>query len=150
MCVESGQTQSESKQLERLMTTTPFKIRKMPELESMVRHLKELKEASVAASAAFEHYQQLVIETMGEQKSTKVGNLRMTVVRGTTVKINEASLKKALGAPLWRKVTKQVLDKPKLEEMVNSGDVDLNVVAAHTEVIPKKAYVSFSTVDVDE
>lgn len=127
-----------------------LKIRRVPELDYMVRHLKELKEAAIAASAAFEDYQQYVIETMGDQKTTVAGDLKMTVVRGTMVKINEAGLKKALGAPLWRKVTKQVLDKSKLEEMVNSGDVDLNTVAAYTDVVPKKAYVSFATVDRTE
>lgn len=48
-------------------------------------------------------------------------------------KIDEDKLKKALGAPLFNKLTTAKLDEDKIEAAIALGDVDPNVVAACTE-----------------
>jgi hypothetical protein len=64
-----------------------------------------------------------------------------TLVEAIRIVIDEARLKKELGAQKWGKVTKQVLDKPKLEDAITKGEVDPNVVAICSEEKANKPYV---------
>lgn len=89
--------------------------------------------------------------------STTLGSgatVKGTLVEGTRVTIDADRLKGALGAPLWKKVTKQVLDNEKLEAAVALGEVDPNVVAACSTEKDVKPYVrlsgKFSPTDVIE
>jgi hypothetical protein len=128
-----------------------LKIRRnTDELAQAIERLHELKEQAIAASSRFEEQQAYVIGMMGDQKTAKAIRHKATVVRGNITTYNEAGLKKALGAATWNKITKKVLDRPKLEQAVNDGEIDINVVAAHAEVKPKKPYVSFSKINDDE
>lgn len=52
-----------------------------------------------------------------------------TLVEPQTVTIDEDALKKRLGATLWKKVTKTVLDKAKLEAAVSIGEIKQTTVA---------------------
>lgn len=78
------------------------------------------------------------------QKTVSAGDLRGTLVKGTTITIDEAALKKSLGARLWGKVTKQVLDKEKLEAHIVTGEVDPNVVASVSAEKDRKPFVKVS------
>lgn len=78
------------------------------------------------------------------KKSISAQGVKGTLVEGTTVNIDEDALKKALGAKTWGKVTKQVLDKAKLEAAVVIGDVDEVVVAQCSEEKPRKPYIRVS------
>lgn len=125
-------------------------------LDSEIWLLHDLKEKALAAQTAVELQQEKVIDLLRleGQKSrtatTRLGRFRATVVQGQTVKYNEAGLKKALGADLWKKVTKQVLDKALLEDKVSTGDIDIHVVAEHTTVKDNKPYVRITPVSDDE
>lgn len=68
-----------------------------------------------------------------------------TLVEATRVLIDEDRLKKNLGARMWDRVTKKVLDKPKLEDAIARGDVDPNVVAQCSEVKANRPYVKVTT-----
>lgn len=59
--------------------------------------------------------------------------------------VDEAALKKELGAKLWKKVTTPTLDKDKLEEAIVTGLVDPVVVAKHTKTITTSSpYIRFN------
>lgn len=64
-----------------------------------------------------------------------------TKVVGTRIVIDETKLKKTIGAPKWKKVTKEVLDKELLEAHVTTGDIDANEVAMCSEEHENKPYV---------
>lgn len=67
-----------------------------------------------------------------------------TLVQPQRVIIDEERLKKALPAPKWKKVVKEVLDKDKLEAAVALGEIDTNIVAGVSSVVDSKASVRLS------
>lgn len=122
------------------------------ELDSAIARLHLLKEQALAAQAAVEEQQAYVIDLMrlDQRKtySTKgTYKYKATVVQGTTVKYDVAGLKKALGADLWKKVTVLQLDKKMLEDRVQMGEIDINVVAEHSKVTENKPYVRITPVE---
>lgn len=76
--------------------------------------------------------------------SAQDGNVKGTLVAGSRITIDEDALKKALTAAQWKKVTKQVLDKERLEAHIVTGDVDPNVVAAASVEKDIKPYIKVS------
>jgi hypothetical protein len=54
----------------------------------------------------------------------------------TNTKFDELGLKKALGARQFNKLTIAKLDKTKLEQAIEAGEVDPAIVAQHTEITP--------------
>jgi hypothetical protein len=62
-------------------------------------------------------------------------------VKGSTYTLDEVSLKKRLGAKLWKQVTSTVLDRNKLDAAIKAGDVDETLVAQCTNATPKKPYI---------
>jgi len=75
--------------------------------------------------------------------STKINGAEVkgTIVAPQRVVIDEQKVRNALDAKMWRKVTRLVLDKDKLEAAVAIGDVDANVVAQCSEIKDTKPYV---------
>lgn len=75
-----------------------------------------------------------------ELKSTtaEIGGVKYTTTSTsrTTTTFEEAGLKKALGARQFNKLTVARLDRTKLEEAVQAGDVDPAVVAQYTKITP--------------
>lgn len=66
---------------------------------------------------------------------------RVTVVRPTTLKINEAGLEQALTKAQWKSITKQVIDKKALEDAVVRGKIDPTVVADNSNEVASKPYL---------
>lgn len=64
-----------------------------------------------------------------------------TIVRGTRIVIDEGRLKKLLGAKLWNKVTKKVLDKSKLEDLIVRNEIDPMEVATCSNELDNKPYI---------
>lgn len=85
--------------------------------------------------------QGLLIEMLGDAKTATAGAWKVTVVRVQRMKINEAGLKKALGARVFNKFCNMQLDRSKLEEAINAGAVDPTVVSQHTEFVNNKPFV---------
>ena len=133
------------------------------EIDQQIRHLDRLKRIKDQAEADFNEAQERFVkmmESLGQQSaSTSSADVitsegkrvlrrwKATVVSSSTTKVNEVTLKKALGATVWKKVTKTVLDMRKLEDAVATGEVDPVVVASHSEIVPRKAYVRLSVTD---
>lgn len=76
-----------------------------------------------------------------KQSSVSVSGIKGTLVEAERVIIHEDQLQSALGATWWKKVTKPVLDKEKLEAFVATGQIDASVVAQASELKPNKPYV---------
>lgn len=67
-----------------------------------------------------------------------------TRIQAERAVIDEARLKKRLGAFLWGKVTTQALDRKKLEQAVASGEVKAAAVADCTDLFPNKPFVKIT------
>lgn len=68
--------------------------------------------------------------------STEVDGVKYTttVTARTTTSFDEAGLKKALGAKAYNKLTKPSLDRIKLTEAIDKGEVDPAVVSRFTTI----------------
>jgi hypothetical protein len=80
------------------------------------------------------------LETLviGEENADET---RVTIVRPTTLKINEAGLEKALSPAQWKLITKKVVDKKALEDAVVRGKIDPTVVADNSNEVASKPYL---------
>lgn len=67
--------------------------------------------------------------------------VKVQEVQGNTYSLDEKSLKKRLGAKLWKQVTTVVLDRNKLDAAIKAGEVDETLVAQCTITTPKKPYL---------
>lgn len=67
--------------------------------------------------------------------------VKVTIVRPTTLKIDEAGLESALTKPQWKLVTKQVVDKKALEDAVVRGKIDANIVAENSKEVASRPYL---------
>jgi hypothetical protein len=67
-----------------------------------------------------------------------------TFVQSSSDIVNEPMLKKKLGAALWKKVTRQTLDKKLLDAHIASGDIDPAVVASCSEEKLNNPYIKIS------
>jgi hypothetical protein len=83
------------------------------------------------------------LEQSGRSTVTAQG-VKGTLVKASTVVIDPDKLKGDLTAAMWKRVTKQVLDKEMLEAHVATGDIDPNVVAAASEEKFSKPYIKVS------
>lgn len=60
--------------------------------------------------------------------------VKATRVQATSLVIDESQLKKSLGATMWNKITRRVLDSAKLEDAIAEGKVDpVDVAQASSE-----------------
>lgn len=121
-------------------------------LESEVRRLKMLKTSSDQAAALYKEAQEHVLKLLEQagRKTAKVDDIKITKVQGTSTRIDEKGLAKALGAAMWNKITKKSLDKGKLEDKIERGEIDINVVAQHTTVAENAPYIRLSAALEDE
>lgn len=119
----------------------------MTNLPALLDEYQELKAKADEIQEALEAARDQLVTAMQKlgAKSTSV-QLPDKLVKGTLIEvsrivINEPALKKKIGAEMWNKVTKRVLDKPKLEAAMALGEVDPNTVASVSEEVPNKPYI---------
>lgn len=91
-----------------------------------------------------------VIELMKNNglRNYDAGGVKVTIVEPSRIVIDENRLKRSLGARMWAKVTRTVLDRRLLDACIAVGDVDANVVANCSDEVPSKPYVR--TVETDQ
>lgn len=75
--------------------------------------------------------------TLGEEGA----EVKVTIVRPTTLKLNEAGLEKSLSSGQWTQITKRVVDKKALEDAVARGKIDPSVVADNSNEVASKPYL---------
>ncbi len=119
-------------------------------LEAAVAEAKQAKQALIEAQEAYdkaEHMLALLIRG-NERKSytASVGSrlVKATVVQRENVSIDEASLRKALGAKSFDSFCVKKLDKTALKHGIADNLVDPVVVAQHSKVTMGKPYIVFS------
>lgn len=113
-------------------------------LISLLGDFREAQRERGEAELRFAEAEARLMTALGERKTAKVGSHRVTVVRRETTKVDEPKLKKLLGAKLWNKVAKSVLDRGKLESAISTGEVSLDVVASASTIVPSKPYLRLS------
>lgn len=69
---------------------------------------------------------------------------RVTYVQNTSTQINEEGLKKALGAKQFHKLTTEKLDRKKLSDAMDSGEVDPMIVGAHVTEKLSAPFIRFT------
>lgn len=123
-------------------------------LESDFLKLAKAKESAAELAKTIAELELAVIAEMTKVGVTNISvsddAVKGTLVRVTRVVINDEQLETALGATVWNKVIKKVLDKEKLEAMIVVGKIDASVVAAASEEKINKPFVKItgSTVGV--
>ena len=119
-------------------------------LREMLLIFRDRKKAYERADQARKDAQNqlvLALKSYGQTSiSTQVDGLKVTgsLVESITTSIDEERLKKALGSALWSKVTKKVLDKDKLEALMQSGQVDAYLVAQCSHDSARQPYVKIT------
>ena len=117
-------------------------------LESDFLKLAKAKESAAELAKTIAELELAVIAEMTKVGVTNVSvsddAIKGTLVRVTRVVINDEQLETALGATMWNKVIKKVLDKDKLEAMIVVGKIDATVVAAASEEKVNKPFVKIT------
>lgn len=75
---------------------------------------------------------------------------KVTYVQTETVRVNEAGLRKALGARTFNKYTVRKVDKTKLEDGIARGELDGNIVSEYCEIKKSKPYIRYTEGAVSE
>lgn len=121
-------------------------------LVRLLERLHEAKTKKKAAEAAVHEIEPEVVDLFHQEglttvtlQGTRFGKLTGTLVESTTVTVDEAKLKKSIGATAYKKLTKPVLDKGLLEDAMARGVVDPNTVSACSIEKPRKPYVLVNT-----
>lgn len=116
-------------------------IREIADVDLQLAELQKRK-------AALQEELQIEMERLGNKtmKSELDGGriAQVTLVKGSRLVFHEDELRKKLGAAMWKKVTKQVLDKKLLEDQVALGNVSPLVVAGAAEELPNKPYIKLT------
>ena len=97
------------------------------------------KQAKVNALAAMQSLstKTVVFESMGTQ-------VRATLVEASSIVVDEAKLKKAVGAAVWNKCLTPMFDRAKLEQLIAGGTISPVVVASCSTEVPKQAYIKLT------
>ena len=115
-------------------------------LDEIKENQEKLADAEYAIASAktkiFDSLESNEIETVtvGEEEN----QVKVTIVRPTTLKFNEDGLQKSLTPAQWRQVTKTVLDKKALEDAVARGKVDIGIVGKNSEEVASKPYLKIT------
>lgn len=133
--------------------TTPQRVKKIsrvtaPDTDSVDYLIDQLEEAKRLRKAYLEREELLTTEVIrlmeqeGEarHKSEYSGNVAKIVHQSLT-ELDEQKLKKALGAPVFKTITVERVDRKLLESNIAAGKIDGVVVASCMEERPKKPYV---------
>lgn len=79
--------------------------------------------------------------TRFDQKHIFRDNYKITLIRGHSTTWNPDKLRKLLPKNLWLKVTKQVIDPGKIDDLVRAGTIKEKAVAPALEQKPKAPYI---------
>lgn len=123
------------------------------QLEVLTMAFRMAKARAEMAQETFRQVEGELVELLrerGKKTSTiQVGNeyLRTTVVQRDNLTVNEAGLRKALGAKTFDALCTKRLSKSLLAEAVAKGEIDPVVVAQHSEAAVAKASIRFTVSD---
>lgn len=109
------------------------------DLIALARMKKELSEMA-------DEVAELEANLVAGMKAKKVhtvtaDDLKGTLVEATRIVIDDDILEKEVGPAMWKKITKPVLDKEKLEAYIATGQIDTDLVARCSIEKANKPYV---------
>lgn len=117
-------------------------------MTNLVEEIREFKTTAKAATNEWKTRQVDVLADMEELDAQSfsyendVGEkVRVTRVQGTSINVDEAMLKKKLGARAFNKLTRPVLDPTKLEDAISDGSVDPVIVSECSEEVKLSPYI---------
>jgi hypothetical protein len=119
-------------------------------LVEQVDTLRHLKAVAAQASTDAKDAQDDLIKMMQTDGVTSFdadlpdATVKATIVEGSTIVLDEAKLKKKLGAPVWKKLLKWSLDRQLLEDAIARGTVSATTVAECSEEKPRAAFVKLT------
>jgi hypothetical protein len=64
-------------------------------------------------------------------------------VSPVSMEVDDAKLKRSIGADLWEKVSTRTLDKAKLQDAIATGLVSENTILQCSFPVPKKTYITY-------
>lgn len=96
----------------------------------------ELKDLQDQLCSAMEHDH---IKTFDVDHGDRL--LKATYVSSTRTQVDEVSLKKALGAREFNKLTVRKVDNKKIEKAILNGEVDATVISQNTAIVKTSPYV---------
>ena len=119
-------------------------------MNELTQSLSELARIKMQISEL--EQQKSIVEDEVMQKMDSTGNStcewehnghwsKATIVRSSSISINEDGLKDSLTPAMWKKVTTLVLDKKALENMVATGKIDIKLVSDNYVETARKAYL---------
>lgn len=116
------------------------------EEQMVLRRYEHTRQLKAQAEISFLEAEAALVSIMGEHKSRSIDSKKVTLVRREITKIDEPKLKKLLGARLYNKITKPVLDRGKLESLISTGEVNIDLVASASTIVGAKPYLRVSEV----
>lgn len=113
-------------------------------IEELAAELLTLKEELAATDERRKKIQHALVVEMRDRdlKSATCEVGKITLVEPEKQIIDEHGLKRRLGAAKWKKVSREVVDKAKLEAAVTMGTVDIADVAECTHYERISSYVT--------
>lgn len=123
------------------------------QIEARLADYYQVKESIKTATAAADAIHAELVEYMTNEgvdaltsvdHDTKSHRIKATLVKGTSIVIDEGRLMTELGTRLWTKVTSRTLDRKKLDTAIADGTVDPSIVAHASSEKPRKPYVRLS------
>lgn len=124
---------------------TNKEVRKLA--ESQVSRLRDLRADKRELEDSISEIQAAGIKSLKTLGQKSIGfdyddsKVTGTLVQPTSLIIDETKLKKRVGAKVWRKITKPILDREKLETAIAEGLVTPQTVAACSSEEPKSPYI---------
>lgn len=131
------------------MTAKPPPEVANPRLAGFLRGLLDAKGQEAAWADEKTRMEGLALKAMEGIKSTTFTDAdgdthQATRVDPEGVETDFAALRKKLTAAQWALITTQVVDTKKLEAAILTGQISKEVVAAASQVKPRKSYILFT------
>ena len=134
-----------------------IKPESLEQIDDLLDEFIETKRSAEEATRRLKMVEEQLLKSMElTSEKTKVKKdggkyYRATYVRNTQTKVNEDQLKEQLGEEKYAELCDLKLNKKKLEEAANTGEVPLTVVAAVVTEVPGKPYIRYTEgVDSDD
>lgn len=113
--------------------------REFKQIDELDLELSKLRDAKSTLEAAEREYQTCVARVAElfharKVRTQTVDGWKHTLVQAERTKINEAGLKKAIGARAYNKLTKSSIDLTKVKAAIQAGELDPIVLEQHAEV----------------
>lgn len=83
-------------------------------------------------------------------RSMSAEGFKYTIVQAERTKIHESSLRRAIGARLFNKLTVRKIDQKLVTEAVKTGQLDPVVLSMHSENVLNKPYIRITEMPLDD